>query len=314
MVSIGCKILQYILYRKGNINCIRNPNVIENLKKGRTMIKHIQKKGFIISEHVTEKNSKYVIIKKDNGVEPKKVIYFMHGGAYITGLLSVYEKYWYPFCNLRDDIEIVLLDYSVAPEHKYPTQLNEAIDVWFELTKTIKQENIIVGGDSAGGNLSLILINKLQKEYGILPKAGIFFSPWTDMTLSGKSIYDNYTKDVLSGDYDHPLTKENYEIYKNSEIFCFIGDADRKDPYISPVFDDYKIFPKSLFFVGGNEMILDDTLRVVDKIKQNGNDVTLINKEEMFHVYPIFASFAPEGKEALKIIQKFVLECFEENK
>ncbi|OUM67781.1 hypothetical protein PIROE2DRAFT_4735 [Piromyces sp. E2] len=295
MVSISSKILQYFLYRRGNINCLKNPNVIDNLKRGRH-----------------RKNSRYVIIKKDNGIEPKKVIFYMHGGAYIVGLISVYERYWHSFCNLRDDIEIVLMDYSVAPEHKYPTQINETIDVWFELTKTIKQENIIVGGDSAGGNLALVLINKLQKEYGLSPKGAVLFSPWTDMTLSGKSIYDNYTKDVLSGDYNHPLTKENYEIYKNSEIFSFIGDADRKDPYISPFFDDYKIFPKSLFFVGGNEMILDDTLRVVEKIKQNGNEVTLINKEEMFHVYPIFGSFTPEGKEALKIIQDFVLECFKE--
>jgi len=312
MVSISNKIFQLFLYKIVNINCVKNSNVIEKLSRGNNNGQHIQKKGYIVSEKVTENNSKYVLIKKDNNIKPKKVIYYFHGGSYIANLTTFYERYWLSYCDLRNDIAVVLLDYSLAPEYKYPTQLNEAIDVWNEITKTIKPENIIIGGDSAGGNLAIVLINKLQKEMNVSPKAGLFISPWTDMTISGQSIKDNYNKDILLGDKSQQINNEIFEKLKNADYFCFVGDAERTDPYISPVFDDYNIFPKSLFFVGSDEMLLDDTLRVVDKIKQNGNDVTLINKEGMFHVYPISASFTPEGKEARRIIQKFILECFED--
>ncbi|KAG4098953.1 alpha/beta-hydrolase [Neocallimastix lanati (nom. inval.)] len=144
-------------------------------------------------------------------------------------------------------------------------------------TKTFKPEDIIVRGGSSGGNLSLTLTLKLQKEQNIAPKAGFFFSPDTDLTLSGKSFFDNYRKDIT----------------------------------VSPLFGDYTTFLRSFFVVGGDEMTLDDTLRVVDKIKANGHEVELINKEGMCLVFNISGSFTPEGKEANVAVEKFIVESFE---
>ncbi|OUM69993.1 hypothetical protein PIROE2DRAFT_37765 [Piromyces sp. E2] len=214
-------------------------------------------------------------------------------------MLRSYEEFCQPFCDLRDDIEIVLIDYSLAPENKYPTQLNEALDVWNELTKRVKPEDIMIGGDSAGGNLGMALIHKLKKEFNVAPGACFFLSPWTDLTCSGKSFVDNYRTDVLT------------EEMKKSYLFCFLEeDVDREDPYVSPLFGDFTTFPKSLFIAGSKEMLLDDTTRVVDKLKENGNEVQVLIKEGMFHAYPVFAGFAPEGKEAIELIKKFISESF----
>ena len=280
-------------------------------------------KGYITKVEETEKKSKYILMKKDNNVEAKKVIYYMHGGVYLYGLNNMYKAFGCVLCDLRDDIEVILLDYSLAPEHTYPTQLNEALDVWMELTKTFDPKDIIVGGDSAGGNLALVLIEKLKNYYNVAPGAGIFLSPWTDMTCSSESFYRNYTKDIIVGGTKGLLTKEMVEKMKNSITYSFIGTAERTDPYISPIFADYSTFPKSIFFVGDEEMLLDDTLTVVKKIRENPeNQVEVIVKEGMFHVYPIIGSFSifntkhdrytiPEGKEGIERIKQFILDYYQ---
>jgi len=314
MVSVRSKLFKFAIRRLGNMNPITNPGIVQRIIKGRSKPeKHASKKGYILEFKETENKSKYIVLKKDNKVEAKKVIYYMHGGAYIMKMISTYEKFCFRYCKLRDDVEVVLLDYSLAPENKYPTQLNEALDVWNELTKTFKPEDIIVGGDSSGGNLSLALILKLQKEQNISPKAGFFFSPDTDLTFSGKSFFDNYGKDILVGEKNATLTPEKWEIIKNAEVYISVlGDAERTDPYISPLFGDYTTFPRSIFVVGGNEMSLDDTLRVVEKIKANGHKVELINKKDMFHCYSVSAGFTPEAKETNAAVDKFIIESFEE--
>ena len=98
-----------------------------------------------------------------------KVIYYIHGGCYISGLTYNYRDFCAPFCDLINGAEIVLLDYKLSPEYKYPIQLNEALDLWKTITTYVKPENIIVGGDSSGGNLALAMLLKLRDENRELP-------------------------------------------------------------------------------------------------------------------------------------------------
>ncbi|KAG4101108.1 alpha/beta-hydrolase [Neocallimastix lanati (nom. inval.)] len=311
MVSFRCKIFKFLIRKYFNINPILNQNLVEKIRSmNPKAYKDIKVKGYSFTRKVSDKNTKYMVIKKDSNKPVKRIIYYLHGGAYIGKLNNSYESFTYPFCDIKNDIEVVLLDYDTAPEFKYPTQLNQAIEIWDIITQTCKPEDIIVGGDSSGGNLALALIHKLKKERNIAPRAGIFLSPWTDMEGQGDSYFKNYQKDVQIGETNSPLTKEKYEIIRESEIFCFIGDADRRDPYVSPIYGDFSTFPKSLFIATDNEVLLDDTLAIVDKIKENSNNnVELIVKEGMFHVYPIF-TFLPESKEAHKRIINFIRECY----
>ncbi|OUM69928.1 hypothetical protein PIROE2DRAFT_66773, partial [Piromyces sp. E2] len=148
-------------------------------------------------------------MKNETTEEPtKKVIYYIHGGNYVKGLTPMYESLVYPLCDISDDIQVVLLDYSLAPDNKYPIQLNEAVDVWEELTKDFQPKDIIIGGDSSGGHLALTLLEKLKNDKNESPKAAFFISPWTDMTCSGESYFTNYQKDVNLGLPGTLLTKE----------------------------------------------------------------------------------------------------------
>lgn len=311
MVSLRGRIFRIFLRKFGNINPILHPNVIETVKEYEKNNNDIIKKGYSIIRKETENKTRYVIIRKDSNKPAKKIIYYLHGGVYMLKLTNIYQTLSYALCDLRDDIEVILLDYDVAPEYKYPTQLNQAYELWNKIIKNHNPENIIIGGDSSGGNLALALILKLKKEDNISPKAAFFISPWTDMTGSGKSYFSNYQKDVLMGEKNSPMTESKKELLKKSDLFCYVGDADREDPYVSPVYGDYTDFVKSLFVVGRDEVLLDDTLIIVEKIKEKGKDVELINQEGMFHTFPLYFKSIPEGKVAFEKIKKFIIKSFE---
>lgn len=310
MVSMRCRIFKFIIRKFFSMNPILIPNVVEKIRNvNPKLYKDLNVKGYTFTRNKTDKETEYLIIRKNTNKPAKKIIYYLHGGAYIGKLNNIYQTFAYPFCDIRDDIEVILLDYFTAPEHKYPSQLNQAIEIWDLLTQTHNPENIIIGGDSSGGNLALALILKLKNERNLSPKAGFFLSPWADMTGQGETYFTNYQKDVQIGEANSPLTKEKFEIIRDSEMFCFIGDADRADPYVSPIYGDYSTFPKSLFIATTDEVLLDDTLTIVNKIKKNNNDVKLIIKEGMFHVFPIY-TFIPESKEAHEKIKEFIDESF----
>ncbi|KAG4101107.1 alpha/beta-hydrolase [Neocallimastix lanati (nom. inval.)] len=307
MMSIGSKFSGLIKPLNINSNVRLNLKDSQKITTGKYLIDNVRE-GYSLIEKETLMKTKYLILTKNSNETAKKAIYYIHGGFYTEGLTTTYESFIYPLCDLRNDIEIYLLDYSLAPKNTYPTQLNEAQDVWNEILKKYTPNDIIIGSDSSGGNIALSLIQRIDER--LFPKASFFISPWTDMTCSGKSYFNNYQKDITFGDVNSKLTKAKLIEFKNSKMYSFIGNANRDDPLVSPLFGNYKFFPKSLFIVGGNEMLLDDTLKIVEKIKNKGNEVELMNKENMSHNFPLYLNFIPEANEAYKKIKDFILESF----
>lgn len=316
MTSIRGNIMKFVLRLTNNLNPIKNPKPIEKIRKYSALFMNDKTpKGYVLSKEVTKKGTKYDRVVKKDSKKSGRVIYYFHGGAYIAGLISVYRNFAVDFFNAAET-ELILLDYSCAPEYKYPTQLNEALDLWDELINNqgYKPENIIVGGDSAGGNLALAFLLKLRDNKQIMPNAAFCISPWADMIASGESYIKNYQNDVMFGEKKKDITLTEKEKFLNSDIYSFVGGADRKDPYISPVFADYHDFPPMFFTVGGHEMLLSDTLTIVKNLKKNKIQVAVEIQEEMFHTYPIYAVFLPEGAEALHKIVNFIKSEFEKNK
>lgn len=236
------------------------------------------------------------------------MIFYIHGGCYISGLTYNYRDFCAPLCDAAKGAEVVLLDYKLCPEYRYPTQLNEALDLWTELTTRTRSENIIVGGDSSGGNLALALLLKLRDSKGAMPCGCFLLSPWTDMTASGKSYVLNYQRDVEIGDkkgvFDHATRRKLLGSY----LFDYIGAADRKSPYVSPAFADYSGFPPMLLFAGEHEMLLDDTLTVYNKAKSAGVDVRLETQPGMFHSYVLYQNYMPESKASYNTLKRFIFK------
>lgn len=313
MTSVRGNILKFILRLTNNLNPEKSPNAIEKIQKySKLLINNKTPKGFTLSKEKTPNRTKFERISKTGSKKNGKVIYYLHGGAYIAGLISIYRNFAVDFFE-ASGCELILLDYSLAPKHKYPTQLNEAFDVWNDLINNqgYKPDDIIIGGDSAGGNLTLALLLKLRDEKLPMPKAAFCLSPWTDMTASGESYIENYSNDILFGEKGKEITEASREKFINSELYCFVGDADRKKPYVSPIYGDYHDFPPMYFAAGSHEMLLSDTLSIVENLKKNNVPVESEIKDEMFHTYVIYGAFMPEGAESFKKILDFIKAQFE---
>ena len=312
-MSIRGKLAKFYLGTVGNLNPNKSPNAIEKMSKlwGNT-INDKTPKGYTLVKEKTEQGTLYERVFKTGEEKNGKVIYYLHGGAYIAGLLSIYRKLSPQFYKAAG-VETIFLDYKTAPEYKFPTQLNEALDVWYQLTEIekISPKNIIVAGDSAGANLTLALLLRLRDLGEEMPLAAFCFSAWADMKGKGESYVSNYSNDVLFGEKGRAASIEDEEKLLNSEIFSFIGNADRSDPYVSPVYGEYHNFPPMYFTVGSHEMLLDDTLTIVEKLKKNGVSVGCDVQKEMFHIYPLYGMFVPEGRQSFLRTMEFVKNQFE---
>lgn len=297
------------MMRQQNINPIAHPEMQEKMKQMSAKYSHTKsKKGYELECLTTPAGTKYQRMRKVGATPSGKVIYYIHGGCYISGLTYNYRDFCAPFCDVIDGAEVVLLDYSLAPEYKYPTQLNEALDLWNELTvkQNVKHQNIIVGGDSSGGNLTLALLLSLRNNGKNMPNGSFFLSPWTDMTLSGGSYAKNYQNDVEIGDRHGVFDDKTKQVLFNSYLYDFIGSADRTDPTVSPAFADYHDLPPMLFFAGEHEMLLDDTIAVYEKAKAAGVQVTLETQPEMFHSYVLYTNYMPESKKSYATLKQFI--------
>ena len=235
---------------------------------------------------------------RPEGIFTGRVILQLHGGGYIGPMKNIYRKFAVRYSKLSFGGDVLTIDYRVAPEYPYPAALEDAVYAykWLIQEKEYEPDHIIVAGDSAGGGLALAMVMYLRDNRLPLPGGIITMPPWTDMTNSGASYTDNYETDPLFGNStDNMLFHSSY-----------IGDADPKNPYLSPLFGDFQGFPPVLMQVGSYEVLLSDTLGVADKLKQAGVRRRLSVYEGMFHVFQMGLDLIPESREAWNEVEEFL--------
>lgn len=227
-----------------------------------------------------------------------RVILQLHGGGYIGPIKNIYRRFAVKYSKISYGADVLSVDYRVAPEHPFPAALDDAVWAykWLIDEKNYRPGNIVLAGDSAGGGLVLALCLYLKDHNLPLPGGIIAMSPWTDVTLGGDSYVTNYDIDPLFGN-----SKENM-LYQCS----YIGDADKKNPYLSPLFGDYKDFPPLLLQVGGYEVLLSDSREVARKAREAGVRVRLSIYRGMFHVFQMGLDLIPESREAWEEAAEFL--------
>ena len=304
MASVMGKIVNSFM-RTMTMNPLENKNQLKTLNKVNKLTWYKPPKGYEQKKIVFDDLPIEIIRKKES--KNKNVIYLLHGGAYVSKLHSLYRLHAKGYCKAGHDASVIYIDYRVAPEHKYPAALEDAIKGWdWMSSQGYKEENIIVIGDSAGGHLTLSLMLKLREMGRKMPKAAICLSPWADMTSSADTYVNNYNKDVLLGNKKGEFNDEIRDMLSNSDMYSFCHGKDLFDPYISPVYADYSGFPPMLLIAGGNEMVAGDSITIAEKLQKAGSEVTLEITPGMFHVFPLYAMIIPEAKRALKMIHAFM--------
>lgn len=248
-------------------------------------------------EIVENENFKMEYLRPES-VFTGRVILQLHGGGYIGPMKNIYRRFAVRYSKLSFGGDVLTIDYRVAPEFPYPAALEDAVFAykWLLEEKNYDAKHIIVAGDSAGGGLALALVLYVRDHGLPMPGGVITMSPWTDLTSSGESYETNYEMDPLFGN-----SKDNMLFHSS-----YIGEGDPTDPYMSPMFGDFKGFPPVLMQVGSYEVLLSDTLSVAKKLKQAGVKHRLSVYEGMFHVFQMAMDLIPESREAWDETEEFI--------
>jgi len=221
-------------------------------------------------------------------------ILFLHGGGYAVGSPGLYRHITWRFAEAAEG-RVVALDYRLAPEHPFPAALDDAHAVWLAcLASGADPRRSAFIGDSAGGGLALALALRLRDEGGPLPGAIAVISPWTDLAITGASAGPGASDPMLNADDLPPVAAQ------------YLAGADPRTPYASPLYGDPRGLPPTLIQVGSDEILLDDSVRMTNRMRDAGCDVTLEIWPRMPHVWHAFAPLLPESGEAIARIGAFI--------
>ncbi|NNF72688.1 MAG: alpha/beta hydrolase [Rhodobacteraceae bacterium] len=217
-----------------------------------------------------------------------QVILYLHGGGYIAGSPKTHAPMLGRLSSLSG-VMVAAPDYPLAPGHAAPAQFDHAVAAHARLTAMgYAPDQIVVGGDSAGGGLALALVAHLcQTDQR---PAGVFaFSPWTDLTLSGASIEANAARDRL------------FDVSRIREIVGYVAPSlATDDPRVSPLFADFPNPPPALIRASETEILFDDGRRIAEKLQAAGGEVSFKTLPDAPHVWPIFDGWMSEARETLR--------------
>jgi acetyl esterase/lipase len=227
-------------------------------------------------------------------VPTDKVVLYIHGGGFIAGSPETHRAMLARLAWLAR-VEIVAPDYRIAPEHPFPAAVEDTLAAWDALVaRGYRPENIVIGGDSAGGNLALVLLSRLIAR-GERP-AGLFaLSPLTDFTFSGDTMQANLSRDSLL-----PAARGK------DVATWYLAGADPQNPEASPLHADFPDPPPVLLQYAETEILCADCTRLAAKLRAAGGDVTEQVWPDAPHVFQIFDGWVPEARDALRGVAGFV--------
>jgi monoterpene epsilon-lactone hydrolase len=229
------------------------------------------------------------------GGSTDRALLYVHGGGYVIGA-AVYYRNLTGHLAKAIGCRVLNLDYRLAPEHPHPAPVEDAVRAFLWLrSQGIDADHIAIAGDSAGGGLTITTMLSLRDQNIGQPAAGVPISPWGDMEGLGGTMTTNADKDVLVG-------AEMLEVMAT----MFLSGGDSKDPLAAPIYADYSGLAPLYIQVGGDETLLDDTVRIVAKAEEAGVDVTSEVFPEMQHVFQFASGRMPEADDAVAKIGKYL--------
>ncbi|KAJ2784379.1 hypothetical protein GGI15_002274 [Coemansia interrupta] len=239
----------------------------------------------------------------------ERIVLYMHGGAYTMGSPASHRGVTGRLVH-HSGVRCIAIDYRLAPRYPFPAQLHDAYIAYHYLVKQgFKPKNIVLAGDSAGGNLSISL-TLLLRHIGAPPPGGLLLiSPWVDVISERPSMLAN-----IKYDYLYPLPLENPMCL--SRVFYAPGRRltdklreELKHPLVSPIYADFSDFPPTLIQVGSKEIMFDDVdemhRRMLASDQKNQTNVVYERYPDMIHVFHQFADL-PCAQEAYVSIGSFI--------
>jgi acetyl esterase/lipase len=238
----------------------------------------------------------YLYTPKNLSPGEHRVFYYIHGGSYMRGNG--------PWCKTNAmslarylGMPVFATEYRYIPEHPFPAACDDNEAAWNYITQTLGHSpaDIILGGESAGGNFIGSLVERLLKKGAALPRCMVFISAAMDFTYSSASYTDNKVRDKTFGEVDFAETEGVYTDKDNL-----------KNTEVSPVFADASKWPPSFYYVDESEVFLSDSLITAEKIHKAGKPVEVYITYGLIHCFMFEAPNIPESAACFKAMKAFI--------
>jgi len=216
------------------------------------------------------------------GIDDSRRVLYIHGGAWIAGSPNSHRTVTSRFSEVANAV-VLAIDYRLMPENQRRDGIEDCQTAYRWILENGPggpgvASRVFMGGDSAGGNLSLMMASWIRDQQLRAPDAVVALSPLTDATYTGPSIRNNLLTDIMLGPY----------------------------PVVSPIFGELSGLPPILIQVSEAEMLLDDARRYVNKARAAGSQVRLQSWPGLLHVWQIFYPEVPEARDAMSLIGEFI--------
>jgi len=221
------------------------------------------------------------------GSDASRVLLYFHGGGYCAGSIKSHRAMVGGVGKLAG-IRTLAIEYRLAPEHPYPAALEDALQAWrFLRSEGYAAQAIAIGGDSAGGNLTLATLIALRDMDESLPAAAWLVSPWVDLQMTGATLESK-------ADIDPLISRD----YLTGLATAFLAGRDPADPSVSPLYADLTGLPPVLTQVGSSETLLDDAVRIAGALGAAEVPSTLEVWPLMIHAWMLWSARLADGQAA----------------
>jgi monoterpene epsilon-lactone hydrolase len=224
----------------------------------------------------------------------EKVILYLHGGGFTLGSCDSYRGFAARISR-ECGVPVLLPEYRLAPDHRFPAANNDCVTAYrWLLEQGFFSKNIIIGGDSAGGGLAFMTLLSLREMGDPLPAGAFLLSPWVELLqFDGESYQSRCKADPL---ISVEGLKKAASYYLNTWV---------KLPILTPFQQNLAGLPQMLIQVGDDEVLLSDSVRLADRVKESGGTAILEIWDNMWHSFQLFTPIVPESNQAIANIGKF---------
>lgn len=258
------------------------------------------KKGYQdYNVELENRNIRVRVFNKNKEIKNKKTIVFIHGGGWVAGSIESYTNIL-SILSKELEIPIVAIDYRLAPEYKFPAGFNDCLDIVKLVAKKIGHKNIILMGDSAGGNLCAAVSQKLRDDFSFRIRKQILLYP----VLSADYKEDSKYKSVIEKENKYLITRNHLE----SAISHYVeNEKELRNPYVSPINSKRLLFaPKTLIITSENDPLKDEGYMYYKKLKRYFVNVKYYHFEGADHGFltnPLEKKFT---NKLIKIVKEFL--------
>ncbi|MCG8590840.1 MAG: alpha/beta hydrolase [Proteobacteria bacterium] len=239
--------------------------------------------GGVPVQNLTEKNA-----------EPRGACLYFHGGGFVLGSVTAHRDLLVRLAR-ASRARVVGVEYRLAPEHPYPSALVDAENAYLALLdQGLAPDDIVLGGDSAGGNLCLALLQRLRSSGSPLPAGIALLSPWLDLEAASDT-FDTYAET----DY---LTRSMALRWSAQ----YRGGHEPRDPLVSPLHMDPNKSPPLLVHAGGAETLRGEIETFVERARAAGVSVEFEIYSGMPHDWHLMSTWLPEARRALTEVGEFI--------